>query len=73
MHVQFTTRGTGRYASAVPGFEYQRATWEQVCQLGPQGWRLVAVPPVEPLYAMEREAASGARAVGRVVAPAPPR
>lgn len=49
-------------------FEYRRATWEEVCALGPQGWRLVAVPPIaevknvlgqqqmgEPLYAMERK------------------
>ncbi|HTJ68214.1 MAG TPA: hypothetical protein VL551_11845 [Actinospica sp.] len=52
----------------MPGFEYRRATWDEVCELGPQGWRLVAVPPIaemrnvlgqpqmgEPLYAMERE------------------
>jgi hypothetical protein len=51
------------------GFEYRRATWSEVCELGPQGWRLVPVPPIaemkqvlgqaqmgEPLYAMEREA-----------------
>lgn len=49
-------------------FEYRRATWEEVCALGPQGWRLVAVPPIvemrqtlgqmqagEPLYVVERE------------------
>ena len=70
----------------MPAYEYRHATWEEVCQLGPQGWRLVAVPPVvevkqvlgqmqpgEPLYAMEREAVPGARAVSRIVAPAPPR
>ncbi len=52
----------------MPAYEYRHATWEEVCQLGPQGWRLVAVPPIaemrnvlgqpqvgEPLYAMERE------------------
>ena len=57
----------------MPGFEYRRATWPEVCELGPQGWRLVAVPPIaemrnvlgqpqmgEPMYAMERE--SGAQA-----------
>ncbi|HEY2086723.1 MAG TPA: hypothetical protein VGH54_11965 [Mycobacterium sp.] len=52
-----------------PCYEYRRATWTQVCELGPQGWRLVPVPPIaemkqvlgqpqmgEPLYAMERQA-----------------
>ena len=61
-----------RYAAAVPGFEYHRATWDEVCALGPQGWRLVAVPPIaemrnvlgqpqmgEPLYALERQAGGG--------------
>jgi hypothetical protein len=51
------------------GFEYRRATWSEVCELGPQGWRLVPVPPImemrqvlgqmqpgEPLYVVEREA-----------------
>jgi hypothetical protein len=59
------------YTAAVPGFEYRRATWPEVCDLGPQGWRLVAVPPIaemrnvlgqpqigEPLYVMERESSS---------------
>ena len=57
------------------GFEYRRVTWAEVCELGPQGWRLVAVPPImemrnvlgqmqagEPLYAMEREAPAPVRA-----------
>lgn len=51
----------------MPSFEYRRATWDEVQSLGPQGWRLVPVPPIvemrnvlgamqpgEPLYAMER-------------------
>ena len=53
----------------MPAFEYKHATWAEVCELGPQGWRLVAVPPIvemkqvlgqpqmgEPLYVLEREA-----------------
>jgi hypothetical protein len=54
----------------VTAFEYRHATWEQVCELGPQGWRLVAIPPIvemrqtalgqvqggEPQYVMERQA-----------------
>jgi hypothetical protein len=56
----------------VSAFEYRRATWAEVCELGPQGWRLVAIPPIaemknvlgqpqmgEPMYAMEREASGG--------------
>ena len=52
----------------MPSFEYRHATWAEVCDLGPQGWRLVPVPPIqevrqvlgqqqvtEPLYVMERE------------------
>jgi hypothetical protein len=53
------------------GWEYRRVTWDEVCELGPQGWRLVAVPPMPEmkamlgqvqmtgvvLYHMEREAA----------------
>jgi hypothetical protein len=51
-----------------------------VCELGPQGWRLVAVPPIvemkqtlgqmqagEPLYAMELE--TGAQAAGQPPVP----
>lgn len=26
-------------------WEYRRATWDEVCKLGQQGWRLVPVPP----------------------------
>jgi hypothetical protein len=50
-------------------WEYRRATWAEVCDLGPLGWRLVPIPPIqemknllgqmqagEPMYAMEREA-----------------
>ena len=61
----------------MPAYEYRRATWPEVCDLGPQGWRLVAVPPImemkqvlgqmqagEPLYAMEREVAPGGPAAG---------
>lgn len=57
-------------------YEYRRATWEEVCALGPQGWRLVAVPPIaevknvlgqqqmgEPLYAVERELSPQFRAM----------
>lgn len=64
--------GAARYDSAVPVWEYTRATWDEVIKLGPQGWRLIAVPPVqevrqvlgqpqvgEPLYTMEREHAAG--------------
>lgn len=64
----------------MPAFEYRRATWAEVCDLGPQGWRLVAVPPVaemrnvlgqpqmgEPLFAMEREAPP--RAAGELLRP----
>jgi hypothetical protein len=54
----------------VPGYEYRHATWDEVVALGPQGWRLVPVPPIvemrqtlgqmvqagEPLYVMERQA-----------------
>jgi hypothetical protein len=54
----------------VTAFEYRHATWGEVCELGPQGWRLVAIPPIvemrqtalgqvqggEPQYVMEREA-----------------
>jgi hypothetical protein len=53
----------------VTAYEYRRATWAEVCELGPLGWRLLSVPPVqevknvlgqmqagEPLYAIEREA-----------------
>jgi hypothetical protein len=60
------------------GWEYRRATWDEVCELGPQGWRLVCVPPVqevknvlgqmqagEPLFTMEREVPG--RAVQRAV------
>ena len=52
----------------MPAYEYRRATWLEVCRLGPRGWRLVPVPPLvemkqvlgqmqagEPLYVMERE------------------
>ena len=55
----------------MPGFEYRRATWPEVCELGPQGWRLVPVPPIvemrqvlgqmqagEPLYVVERQVAA---------------
>jgi len=55
-------------------YEYRRATWDEVTELGPQGWRLVPVPPIaemrnvlgqpqmgDPLYAMEREARSDER------------
>ena len=55
-------------------WEYAHATWDEVCQLGPQGWRLIAVPPVqevrqvlgqprvgEPLYVMEREISADRR------------
>jgi hypothetical protein len=69
-----------RYAAAVttpaPTYEYRHATWAEVCDLGPQGWRLVAIPPIvemkqllgqmqagEPLYAMERETRGGGRQV----------
>lgn len=53
-------------------YEYRRATWDEVCELGPQGWRLLPVPPFaevkqglagpqmgELVYTMEREAAPG--------------
>jgi hypothetical protein len=53
-------------------YEYRRATWDEVTELGPQGWRLVPVPPIaemrnvlgqpqmgDPLYAMEREMPGG--------------
>lgn len=52
-------------------YEYRRVTWDEVVALGPQGWRLVPVPPIvevkselnllgqpqlgEPLYVVERE------------------
>lgn len=52
----------------MPAYEYRRATWDEVCDLGPLGWRLVPVPPIvemrqvlgqaqmgEPLYTVERE------------------
>lgn len=57
-----------RAGREVTPYEYRRATWAEVCDLGPKGWRMVAVPPIiemkqvlgqmqagEPLYAMERE------------------
>lgn len=62
----------------VSGFEYRRATWDEVVQLGAQGWRMVPIPPIvemrpgallnqmqqsEPLYTMERELAAGAGTV----------
>jgi len=77
MHARMHVHGVDGAAGvpkllAVPGFEYRRATWDEVCELGPQGWRLVAVPPIaemrnilgqpqmgEPLYAMERETCGG--------------
>jgi hypothetical protein len=61
-------------------FEYRRATWTEVCDLGPKGWRLVPVPPVqemkqllnqvqpgELLYTMEREAVHRMTAQGQVL------
>lgn len=60
---------SGATLNLVTAYEYRRATWDEVVTLGPQGWRLVPLPPVqevknvlgqpqmgEPLYAMEREA-----------------
>lgn len=68
MHVHFSMVPPPRYDFPVPAFEYRHATWDEVCDLGPQGWRLVAVPPIqevkqvlgqpqlgELLYAIERE------------------
>jgi hypothetical protein len=69
MHVHVLTAGRESLnCCPVPGYEYRHATWPEVCELGPQGWRLVPVPPIaemrnvlgqpqvgEPLYAMERE------------------
>jgi hypothetical protein len=61
-------------------WEYRRATWDEVCELGPAGWRLVPVPPIvemkqvfgqvqagEPMYAMEREAMAAGGGPGRQV------
>jgi hypothetical protein len=58
----------------VQKWEYMRATWDEVREFGPKGWRLIAVPPVqevrqvlgqpqvgEPLYAMEREVGADRR------------
>lgn len=66
---------------AVPAFEYRRATWDEVCQLGPQGWRIVPVPPIvemrqvlgqmqagEPLYVIERETSRHDGAVAAITA-----
>lgn len=74
MHVQMpviaAAAGTATLPS-VPGFEYRRATWDEVQALGPQGWRLVAIPPIqevrnvlgaaqasEPMFTMERDASA---------------
>ena len=73
MHVHRRAGRRPRYPVPVtaPAYEYRRATWAEVCDLGPKGWRMVAVPPIvemkavlgqmqagEPLYAMERECAT---------------
>ena len=45
------------------GWEYRRVTWEQVCELGPQGWRLVAVPP----FAEVRQGLAGPQMIGELL------
>ena len=61
----------------MPAYEYRRVTWDEVRELGPQGWRLVPVPPFaevrqglagpqmmgELMYTMERETLGGGHPV----------
>ena len=45
------------------GWEYRRVTWDEVCELGPQGWRLVAVPP----FAEVRQGLAGPQMMGELL------
>jgi len=47
----------------VMGWEYRRATWDEVCELGPQGWRLVATPP----FAEVRQGLAGPQMMGELL------